>query len=271
MITPLSLLLSTLVAAVLALLAWRSGALSRSGGLAAWLLGTLIFGLGGWQWAVLLLAFFITSSILTRLFQKRKAGLEEKFEKGGRRDAGQVLANGGVAAIFAILHALYPEAAWTWIAGAASLAAVNADTWATELGVLNPSPPRLILNGRTVERGTSGAVSFYGLLAAWAGAIAIGLLAAALRPYPRPTENVSAYALLVSLAGFLGALVDSLLGANWQAIYFCPQCRKETEKHPRHTCGTPTKRVRGWKWLNNDVVNVLCALSGALIAILLLG
>lgn len=268
MITPLSLLLSTLVAAVLALVAWRSGALSRSGSLAAWLVGTLIFGLGGWQWAVLLLAFFLTSSVLTRLFHKRKASLEEKFEKGGRRDAGQVLANGGVAAIFAILHALYPEAAWTWAAGAASLAAVNADTWATELGVLNPSPPRLILNGRTVERGTSGGVSFYGLLAAWAGAIVIGLLAAALSPYPLPKHNASAYALLVSLAGFLGALVDSLLGASWQAIYFCPHCAKETEKHPLHTCGMPTSPLRGWKWMNNDMVNFLCALSGAIVALL---
>ncbi len=271
MISAWSLLLAMLVAAVIALTAWRFGALSRSGGLMAWFIGTVIFGLGGWRWAILLLAFFTTSSALTRLFQRRKADLEATFEKGGRRDAGQVLANGGVAALFAILHALYPQADWTWIAGAASLAAVNADTWATELGVLSPAPPRRITNGQIVERGTSGGVSFYGLLAAWAGATGIGLLAAALSPYPLPADKVSAYALLIGLAGFLGALVDSLLGATLQAIYFCSRCARETEKHPLHTCGSATLLRRGWKWLNNDAVNGLCALSGAIVAILLIG
>lgn len=270
MTLPFSLLLATLLAAVLALLAWRAGALHWSGGLAAWLIGAMIFGLGGWQWAILLLAFFLSSSAWTRLFRQRKAGLEEKFEKGGQRDAGQVLANGGVAAVFAALHFLRPEADWTWAACAASLAAVNADTWATELGVLNPSPPRLITNGKTVERGTSGGVSFYGLLAACAGAVLIGLLAAALSPYPIPGANTTAYALLISLAGFLGALVDSFLGATLQAIYHCPRCNKETEKHPLHTCGARTAPLRGWKWLNNDAVNFLCALTGALTILLLL-
>lgn len=259
-----SLLLAALLAAAIALLAWRANALNWSGGLAAWGIGTILFGLGGWRWATLLLAFFLSSSALTRLFGQRKAGLEETFEKGGQRDAGQVLANGGLAAGFAALHFLWPEADWTWAACAASLAAVNADTWATELGVLNPSPPRLITNGKTVARGTSGGISFYGLLAACAGAILIGLLAAALSPYPIPGANTTAYALLISLAGFLGALVDSLLGATLQAIYRCPRCNKETEKHPLHTCGTTTVPIRGWKWLNNDAVNFLCALTGAL-------
>jgi uncharacterized membrane protein len=64
-------------------------------------------------------------------------------------------------------------------------------------------------------------------------------------------------------------LFDSLLGATVQAIYHCPHCDKETEKHPLHTCGTPTLQVRGWKWLNNDLVNVGCALVGALIGAIL--
>ncbi len=259
-----SLLVAALVAGGIAWLAWRAAALSPSGGWAAWGVGTVIFGLGGWRWALLLLAFFLSSSALTRLFQRRKQTLEEKFEKGGRRDAAQVLANGGLAALLAVLYAFWPQAAWIWAAGAASLAAVNADTWATELGVLNPSPPRLITNGRVVERGTSGGVSFYGLLAASAGASGIGLLAAALSPQPLLPGEVAPYALRISLAGFVGALVDSLFGATLQAVYHCPRCAKETEKHPLHTCGAPTVLQRGWRWLNNDVVNFLCALSGAI-------
>jgi uncharacterized membrane protein len=51
-------------------------------------------------------------------------------------------------------------------------------------------------------------------------------------------------------------------------MYYCPADRKETEKHPLHTCGTATVHTRGWKWLDNDWVNFACGLSGALLALL---
>src|SRR5690606_2769225 len=96
--------------------------------------------------------------------------LSEKFSKGHRRDWAQVAANGGLGALLAVAHALLPGEAWPWMAFAGAMAAVNADTWATELGVLNPTPPRLVTSGKPVERGTSGAVSVGGSLAALAGA-----------------------------------------------------------------------------------------------------
>jgi len=258
----LQLILGFLFAAVIALAAYRAHSLSRSGALGALLEGTIIFGLGGWQWAVLLLAFFVSSSVLTRLFAKRKAALNEKFDKGGRRDIGQVLANGGIASIFAGLHFFFPAASWTWwMAFAASLAAVNADTWATELGVLNPSMPRLITTGKPVERGTSGGISVLGTLAAIGGATLIAVLAGLVRV----SGNFWMVVGVAILGGLIGSLFDSLLGATVQAIYRCPHCDKETEKHPRHTCGTGTVQVRGWSWLNNDLVNLGCAALGAVI------
>jgi len=57
-----------------------------------------------------------------------------------------------------------------------------------------------------------------------------------------------------------------LLGASVQAIYFCPTCAKETEKQ-LHGCGTPTRHVRGWRWLSNDMVNFVSSLLGALVAV----
>jgi uncharacterized protein (TIGR00297 family) len=261
----LQLLIGFVCAGLIALAAYRLHSLSRSGAWGALLVGTIIFGLGGWRWAVLLLAFFISSSLLTRTFARRKTALNEKFDKGGRRDIGQVLANGGVAALFALLHFFFPQAAWTWMGFAASLAAVNADTWATELGVLNPSLPKLITTWKPVERGTSGGISVYGTLAALGGAALIALLAGLVRP----SGNFWVMLGIVSLGGLLGALFDSLLGASVQAIYYCPHCDKETEKHPLHTCGTQTTRIRGWSWLNNDLVNLGCALTGAVIGIIL--
>ena len=92
-------LLGFFAATIIAFAAYRAHSLSRSGALGALLEGTIIFGLGGWQWAVLLLAFFISSSALTRLFGTRKAALNEKYDKGGVRDISQVPANGGIASI----------------------------------------------------------------------------------------------------------------------------------------------------------------------------
>ena len=265
----MQLLIGFLCAALIAFLAYRTRSLSKSGALGALLEGTIIFGLGGWQWAVLLLTFFISSSVLTRLFGKKKTSLNEKFDKGGVRDIGQVLANGGIASLFAGLHFFFPAATWTWAAFAASLAAVNADTWATELGVLNPTAPRLITSWEAVEKGTSGGISLYGTLAAAGGAFLVALLGAVLTHSATGLAGrIWPHLELITMAGLLGSLFDSYLGATVQAIYRCPQCDKETEKHPLHTCGTQTVQVRGWKWLNNDMVNLACAAVGALIGMI---
>src|SRR5688500_8467281 len=97
------------LAIIVAYGAYRARSLNQSGAFAATFVGTVIFGIGGWQWAVLLLTFFITSSGLSRAFGRRKADLSEKFSKGHARDAGQVFGNGGPATFFAALHAFYPE------------------------------------------------------------------------------------------------------------------------------------------------------------------
>ncbi len=253
-----------MLAVIVSYAAYRAHSLTPRGAYAAAILGTVVFGLGGWQWAVLLLAFFISSSALTRAFKGAKQGAEEKYAKGGQRDEMQVLSNGGIAGIFVLLHVLFPGAEWPWVGFAGALAGVNADTWATELGVLNPGRPRLITAlGKPVEKGTSGAVSLVGTLASLLAAAFIGVLAAIMLPVS------GGLVLSTALAGLIGSLVDSLLGATVQALYFCPLDKKETEKHPLHGCGTPTVHIRGWAWLNNDLVNVACAVSGALAALLL--
>ena len=74
--------------------------------------------------------------------------------------------------------------------------------------------------------------------------------------------RVVANALLgLCLAGFGGCLFDSLLGATCQARYECLVCSKVTEKLLH--CNQPTRLVKGWRWLNNDGVNLLCAVFGA--------
>jgi uncharacterized protein (TIGR00297 family) len=251
------------LAGVIALTAYRLRSLDRSGAWAAAVLGALIFGLGGWPAAVVLLAFFISSSWLSRLFKSQKQDVEADFAKGGQRDAWQVLANGGLAATFLIPHWFAPAQSWPWLGFAGALAAANADTWATELGTLKRGRPRLITNlGKRIERGASGGVSGFGTLAALAGAAFVALAA----DFTSPGGGVLFFA-VVTASGLMGSLLDSLLGATLQAMYFCPLDQKETEKHPLHGCGTPTLPLRGLTWMNNDVVNFMCTAAGSALAI----
>ncbi len=275
----MQLLLGFLLALLIAYLAYRAHSLNKSGTIAAVFTGTIIFGIGGWQWAILLLTFFITSTVLSRAFKQRKQGLDEKFSKGHERDAGQVFGNGGVATLCAALHFFYPESTLPWIGFAASLAAVNADTWATELGVLNPHPPRIITNlKKVVEKGTSGGISIAGTLSALVGSGIIGYLAYYFQPLPQAPSGMNIlYGLdekiltIVTLAGLAGSLFDSFLGATVQAMYYCPTDKKETEKYPLHTCGTQTIHIRGWSWLNNDWVNFACSAFGVITYLLIMG
>jgi uncharacterized protein (TIGR00297 family) len=258
----MQLFIGFFLASIIAVLAWRAGSLSVSGAWAAFITGGLIFGLGGLPWAVLLLTFFISSSGLSRAFSRRKAILAEKFAKGSRRDWGQVLANGGLGALLAVGYSITPHPEWLWLAFAGAMAAVNADTWSTELGVLSPAPPRMITSWVKVERGTSGGITLTGTLAALAGATLVGIMAVAFKPASGWLSGLG----IIVLAGLLGSLFDSVLGATVQAIYWCPTCGKETERHPVHICGSQTDQVRGWSWINNDMVNFACSLMGAFLA-----
>ncbi len=244
--------------------AYRKESLDRSGVAGAIVTGTLIFGLGGWQWGVVLIAFFVTSSLLSSYRAVEKERLAEKFAKGSRRDLGQALANGGLGALLAVGSAVRPHPLWL-AAYVGAMATVTADTWATELGVLSKTAPRLITTGRAVEVGTSGGVTWLGTAATMAGGTFIGLLAGALN-LPAGSAALMVALTAGGLAGGLaGSLFDSLLGATVQAVYYCPTCAKETES-ALHRCLTPARQLRGWRWLNNDLVNFASSLLGAVAA-----
>ncbi len=253
---------------------WRR-ALSPSGMLGAVLIGTVIFGFGGWVRGCLLIAFFVSSSLLSHYHDRRKAGLAEKFAKGNRRDLGQTLANGGMAALLGLAIGLTGVSSRFYavlaLAFYGALATANADTWATELGVLARSQPRLVTTRRPVQVGTSGGVTVEGFAAALAGAAFIGAVGFVLiQAAARLTMGVWLLSdwvvvLVAAVSGFLGSAFDSLLGATVQAIYICDECGVETER-TRHRCGKPTRLIRGWRWLNNDWVNFLASVAGALVA-----
>ncbi|HRQ38758.1 MAG TPA: DUF92 domain-containing protein [Chloroflexota bacterium] len=242
---------------IVALAYWR-GSLSNSGAVGALIVGTVTFGFGGWQWGVLLALFFISSSLLSHYKEREKKAVAEKFDKGHRRDIWQVFANGGAGAFFALMNTVSPSPVWLALFVGA-MAAMTADTWATELGTLSKRPPRLITSGKVVAVGTSGGISVFGTAVSFGGGLLIGGTAALL---------TGQWALLLAggLGGLFGSLFDSLLGATVQQIYVCVVCQKETEK--RVHCGQATRPLKGWAWVNNDLVNFLASLSGGFTALL---
>ena len=265
----LSLLTGFLLSGAIALLAMRARALALSGALAACLVGGLILSLGGWLWGGALLTFFLTSTILgrvCRLFARKPTfshTVDTHYvepENGGRRDALQVLAYGGVAALCAVCSGLHillygkPDHLFL-VLFLASLATANGDTWATEIGSSLGGKPHLLTTGRPVPAGTSGGITLAGAMASVAGAAVLALFAWPL--------GVRAAATIWG-CGVFGVIVDSLLGATLQAQGIDPVTGNYTEKLP-----AGARPDRGLAWMRNDQVNTLSIICAAVLALCL--
>ena len=193
----------------------------------------------GWKGLALLCVFFVTASALTR--------------GGGRRGAVQVVANGGVAAAAALLA--LADRGWL-LPFAGALAAAASDTWSTEIGARSATTPRLLISGRRVPPGTSGAVTWLGSAGGGAGAVLVAGSAAWLGLVAWTAAG------WIAAAGVAGGLADSVLGATLQARYRCERCGRLGET-PQCPCGGATQLASGLRWLTNDTVNLLCTLVGA--------
>lgn len=231
-------------------IAYRLCLLTWGGALSAIVVGTSVFGVGGWQPSILLVFFFFTSSLLPRVLGRKRAT--------ERRTLWQVLANGGVPVFAVWIVWFMPE--WSeraWLAYTASLACANGDTWATEIGIRFGRAPRLITTGRRVLACTSGGVSLAGTLGALLGCGTIAVLGYALLGFSMGQLGWT------FLTGFVGVMVDSLLGATVQARFICARCGKQTES-PVH-CGLPARLVGGWRKLDNNGVNAFATLFSGVI------
>ncbi|HKN66548.1 MAG TPA: DUF92 domain-containing protein [Gemmatimonadaceae bacterium] len=252
------------ISLAISLLARRARSLDTAGAAAATVTGTLAL-LAGWRWGVLLVVYFASASALSHFGAARKdENTSSVVEKGGSRDAWQVIANGGVFALAAALAVVLSEHEPRWLAlGIGALAASASDTWATEIGTLYGGTPRSILDWSPVPVGMSGGVTVVGVLAAIAGAAFTGVAALALG-WPLRVAMASV------VGGIVGSTLDSLLGATLQQRRWCDRCNRPTERAV-HDCGTPTRLIGGFAVLNNDTVNVLCGLAGGLLALVITG
>jgi uncharacterized protein (TIGR00297 family) len=252
---PLQILTGGAFALLIAVASFRSGLLTRGGSAAQFVLGWILLGLGGWQWTVPILVFFVSSSLASRLSPRRRRAAEIEFAKTGKRDAFQVLANGGVVGLLCLIWTTRPDES-LYVASLGALGAATADTWGTELGILSRTRPILITTLHPVRPGTSGAVSIPGTLAGIIGAALVVTSGIAWIH-----SGQTAILLASTLAGALGSLCDSLLGATVQMRFRCTICGRITEREIH--CGAATEPALGLHWVSNDVVNFACTLIGS--------
>ena len=264
--------------------AYAKRAVSGSGAVGGLLVGAAILYTGGFLYWIALMLFFGSSTVASRLGGSVKERLSRVHEKSDRRDIVQVVANAGVPVGALLLLVVSGDPGFA-VAAAAAFASANADTWASEIGVLSRHPPRSILTRRTLEPGTSGGTTALGSTAAAAGSLLIGLWFAGGFLLSRwtggaalwqgfatvPHSPVTASA-LVFLAGTLGSMIDSVLGATIQGQFETPD-GSYTERRFSESAEGPVRnrRVRGIRFVTNDLVNLLTSALSATLGALMAG
>lgn len=185
--------------------------LDFSGIIAATLTGLTVSLLGHWTWLVVLFVFLVIGSIATkwRIDEKRALSLEEANE--GLRGWRNVLANGGAVSIVAIYNYLSPGEEWIYFAAVSSISVALSDTLASEIGSLDIRT-RSITTLQSVPAGTNGGMSPTGTIAAFLGALTIAFVGVLLSPNDLSISN-NHLLILLTVIGWLGCQVDSLLGA----------------------------------------------------------
>jgi uncharacterized protein (TIGR00297 family) len=204
---------------------WFARTVSVSGAVAGAIIGTIIFVGAGWPGWILLLAAFLSASIVSRIGLRRKEALGIAEERGGRRGAGNAIANTGVAACAAGMGILGGNVYYggCLMAMSAALVAGASDTVASELGKAWGRRTVLVPSFRRVPPGTPGAISLEGTAAGIVSAIALAALAGWLGllystpmssdpggPAHPPATEVGILVVAATAASF----VESLLGAS---------------------------------------------------------
>lgn len=249
--------LSGLIAGV----AFKKKSLSTSGFVSATILGTLLYAIDV-PLFLIMMAFFLTSSLLSRWVEKKNPVLIPIVNKGNRRDITQVVANGGIPLMFAILYLWFNHEIFI-LGFISAFASANADTWASEIGSLSKTPPRFLFKHSQTLLGLSGGVTPLGFFASFLGSLWISLVGYLLYPY-LPFH----YFLLSVAAGFIGCTIDSILGELVQAKYLDDRRGHLTEI--RFVSQMENQLVSGYHWIDNNMVNFLSVSIASVGSVLLL-
>jgi uncharacterized protein (TIGR00297 family) len=177
------------------------------GAAAGFLVTLVLFVADGPSMFGAVLLVFVLTHLATRFGRSRKQS-RAIAERSSGRDAAQVLANVGCAALAAACAYLFPGRASLLAGSIAALAEAATDTVSSEIGKAAAKNARMITSGRVVPAGTDGAISMPGTLAGILAAALIGLEAFATGILTLRTAAIA------STSGILGMFFDSLIGAT---------------------------------------------------------
>jgi uncharacterized protein (TIGR00297 family) len=250
----ISIFIAFVVAAAISFAAYKLRMLSLSGMIAATFVGGTIFAFGGISASVLLMTFFLSGSLLGRLNRS----------KGEKRNWKQVLCNGIVpmvaVIIIALRHDLREEISLLFLG---ALATATADTWATEIGTKYGKKVFNIFTFAPMKKGLSGGVSFIGLGASIIGGLLIALVS--LIRFSDTDLLCGLYLVkvipVITISGFCGALLDSIIGATLQAKYKLPDgsiSEVRSEGAVLHS---------GVSFIGNNATNLIATIWGGVIAV----
>ncbi|XP_023515441.1 protein PGR [Cucurbita pepo subsp. pepo] len=268
----IQLSVAVIISSIISIGAYRRKSLNLSGALAGFIVMSTHFAIS-YRYGAVLLVFFSTSSKLTKVGAEKKRVLEADFKEGGQRNWIQVLFNSGIATVLAVL--IWKITGWqdkcldskdsaivTALIGGilGHYSCCNGDTWSSELGILSDATPRLITTFKPVRKGTNGAVTKAGLLAATAAGAVIGLTFVLLGFFTAKCAYGTALKQLLviplaAVAGLCGSVIDSLLGATLQFSGFCTVRNKVVGKP-----GPTVKKISGLNILDNNAVNLVSVL-----------
>lgn len=218
-----------LLCTILSLHGVKKKSLSTDGAIAAFIVGIIIFSHPDITWSLILIGFYLSGSILTKIGAQWKKKYEESYIEGGQRNSIQVLANGLTGAVLSLVHRSlihdYNQCKsinsnvlhWILFTGyLAHFACCNGDTWASEIGILSKNQPILITSLKKVPRGTNGGISILGLFASIMGGCFLGVIAALSLVVSNNCNFRYYHGILIifigGVAGITGSLIDSILG-----------------------------------------------------------
>ena len=270
----LRIALALLISLGLAVHGKKKKSLATSGAIAAIVVGFCSFATS-YRFGIILIAFYYTGSKLTKVKEDIKAKLEDEYALGGQRNWIQVLANSVLATAVCITYYIYfgedshisfetkhnGNRSYLLILYISHYACAAADTWASELGILSISKPRLVTTFflREVPPGTNGGMSILGTVASLAGGAFIGLVFWLMSFFTVTGDvpsNQFAAVIIGAVAGLLGSLFDSIMGATLQASYYSKnrKCIIKMNKK-KHTADLDVIRICGSDVLTNEDVN----------------
>lgn len=290
-------LIAIILALGLAAHGYSKKSLSATGAVSAFIVGFTSFA-SSYRFGLILILFYYTSSKLTKLKENVKAKLEDDYVSGGRRGAVQVLACSLFGTLVCVLFTIWigedshidfgnspndsqlsipfiklsknHAAAYLWSAYIAHYSCATADTWASEVGILSKEKPRLVTTLREVPHGTNGGISLLGTFASMAGGAFIGIIfwVMSLRGFENKIYEAPQYPMIIVglLSGFLGSLIDSLLGATVQATYYSTE-KKCIVKKMSSIESDKIDRVCGINILSNEAVNIVSIVLTMVISI----